>query len=408
LKTHDTFGRQEKTTNYHLVHGHWKRTMNWVFFDFIPWDYDVATPGVRPLGGSQSALCYLAQALARRGERVTTVTNTRSPRRLQEVDCLSLQDVPASLFAPAETIVVVLNGPAEVAASLRAVLPPGLPLVLWTQHAHDQPAMAALREAACGRQWDRIVCISRWQRQMFQQQLGVPAERIDVLRNAIGPAFERLFASREELAEAKRGPPRLVYTSTPFRGLDLLLEGVAALRGRQPPAQIEVYSSMQVYGQPSQSDPYQTLYARCQATEGMVYIGSLPQPELAARLRGAQVLAYPNTFPETSCIAVMEALAAGLAVVTSDLGALPETGAGWARLVPPLSLDRGRQQYLGDYVAVVHEVLAELAHRPAAFFDRQWAQVCDINAHCNWQVRAEQWVAAAQHWLVGRPAPQEA
>ena len=41
--------------------------MNWVFLDFIRWDYDVATPRERPLGGSQSALCYLAAALARRG-----------------------------------------------------------------------------------------------------------------------------------------------------------------------------------------------------------------------------------------------------------------------------------------------------------------------------------------------------
>lgn len=378
--------------------------MNWIFFDFIPWDYDISTPQTRPLGGSQSALCYLAQALSRRDQRVITITGTKIPKKIGNIDCLSLQNVPAEVFQPAETIVIVLNGPAEVASSLRTILPAGRPLVLWTQHAHDQPAMAALRDPACVHQWDRIVCISEWQKEMFIRQLGVPAERIDVLRNAVGPAFLRLFASREELATAKRGPPRLAYTSTPFRGLDVLLDCIQPLRCQHPDLVVDIFSSMQVYNQDSARDPFRPLYVRCQTTPGVVFAGSLPQPELAQRLRTTQVLAYPNTFPETSCIAVMEALAAGLAVVTSDLGALPETGAGWATLVPPPSLLRSRQQYAADFVAAVHHMLTQAAANEAAFFDRQWQQVQQINATCTWPIRADQWIGAARQWLAGRAA----
>ena len=36
--------------------------------------------------------------------------------------------------------------------------------------------------------------------------------------------------------------------------------------------------------------------------EGVEYVGSVSQVELAAALKGAMVLAYPNTFAETSCI----------------------------------------------------------------------------------------------------------
>jgi hypothetical protein len=87
--------------------------MNWIFLDSINWDYDVATPLERPLGGSQSGLCYLATALARRGHAVATLTATTNPREVNGVRCLSNAAIPEDLFDPADSIVVVLNGPAN-------------------------------------------------------------------------------------------------------------------------------------------------------------------------------------------------------------------------------------------------------------------------------------------------------
>src|SRR4029079_18678597 len=116
--------------------------MNWILLDMIPWDYDVTTPLTRPLGGSQSALCYLAAALAKRGHAVTTLTGTSQPREVLGVRCRKFSEIPRELFTPPDTIAVVLNGPGEVGQQLRQHVRPGLQLVLWTQHAHDQPAMA--------------------------------------------------------------------------------------------------------------------------------------------------------------------------------------------------------------------------------------------------------------------------
>ena len=63
---------------------------------------------------------------------------------------------------------------------------------------------------------------------------------------------------------------------------------------------LDVFSSMQVYDQPTSRDPYKTLYDQCRATEGIDYRGSVTQPELAKALREASILSYPNTFANTA------------------------------------------------------------------------------------------------------------
>jgi glycosyltransferase involved in cell wall biosynthesis len=370
--------------------------MNWVFIDFIRWDYDVATPRERPLGGSQSAMCYLAAALARRGHGVTTLTNTTRPRDVDGVRCHRLSD---DVVAPADSITVVLNGPASMGEDVRRVLGPEKKLILWTQHAHDQPAMKALADPKCVALWNRIVCISDWQRGMFYEHFGIPPGQIDVLRNAISPLFANLFQDQAQLAAAKQGALKLAYTSTPFRGLAVLLACFPAIHRRHPSCQLDVFSSMQVYGQALQDDPYKPYYDHCRQTAGINYRGSIPQTQLALELKGATLLAYPNTFAETSCIAVMEALAAGMLVVTSDLAALPETCSGWARLVPPVGANRSQEQFAADFTRQVIHALQELEASPAQFFQRQFEQSQAINAAYTWDIRAAEWEQAAATWL---------
>ena len=86
------------------------------------------------------------------------------------------------------------------------------------------------------------------------QEYGLDPARVAVLRNAIGPSFEGRFRV-PRAAKAKGTRLSLSYTSTPFRGLDVLLTVFPQVRAEFPAAELAVYSSMKVYQQASRMTP---------------------------------------------------------------------------------------------------------------------------------------------------------
>jgi glycosyltransferase involved in cell wall biosynthesis len=64
--------------------------------------------------------------------------------------------------------------------------------------------------------------------------------------------------------------------------------------------------------------------AKAMASDGVHYLGRLAKPDLIELQLTAQFYLYPTTYPETCCIAAMEAAAAGAVIVCSPAGALPD------------------------------------------------------------------------------------
>lgn len=371
--------------------------MRIAFIDFAGWDYTVDTPYRQPLGGSQSALCYLAEELAALGHSVMIVNGVRAPVTSRGVSVRPLTAATWEEMARCDAAIVLNGCRLALAEELRRRLSPDTRLIYWTQHAHDQPASANLADPAMRVLWDRFVLISDWQSACYRSTFALPEDRIVVMRNAIGPAFRNLFARREPVAAGRPWPPVLAYTSTPFRGLDVLLDAFGAIRAAIPGTTLKVFSSMSVYRIDGSRDPHAALYERCRTTEGVEYVGSRPQPELAGILRGVTALAYPNTFPETACIAAMEAMAAGCLVVTTALGALPETTAGYGFLATPAT---DRRQFAGRFADFTVRVLRLAAEHPEEIERRLAEQVGHVNRTTTWRVRAREWGA----WLAADAA----
>ena len=372
--------------------------MKIAFGDLFDSDYNIETAYQTPLGGSQSAICYLAEELARQGHEVFLINQASKGGMSRGVNCfpLPLVNLPEEIRLSLDAF--VLQNVAGHGHQIRPLIGKQTRLILWTQQAHDVQFMEPLAERGERESYDGIAFVSEWQRSWFCDRYNIDRNKTAVLRNAASPAFYNLFTSAQSISTQKSQPPVLAYTSVPWRGLDLMADIFPRIRQAFPGTRLKVFSSLKVYNIDENIDEsrYGHIYRQCQETEGIEYIGSLSQPELARALREVNVLSYTNTYPETSCIAAIEAMASGCPIVTTDLGALPETTAGFARLVPFLG---NWQVYKEQFAEAVIETLEKISSSNVEPLLRQMVDFAD--RHYSWPGRAREWI----EWLEAMERP---
>jgi len=361
--------------------------MRIVFIHRTVVDYTVETPYQRAIGGSEAGLAYLAVELARLGHSVVQLANTSSPGRYLGVECLNYKAALNKDLLDGADAVVVSNE-----AFGRKLRDQGVtkPLVLWTGHAEDQLAMEPLEFSRERKAWSGFAFVSQWQLEQYSRAYWIDRGKSRVMRNAIAPAFAQ--ATPKVPWFFRQEPPILVYTSAPYRGLDVLLEAFPAIRSAVPGTTLRVFSGLSVTRGGPDDNQYADLHQRCLATEGVEYIGPVSQPALAGYLLDAAALAYPSTYPETSCIAAMEAMATGAAVLTTRLGALPETLAGYGSMIEandnPAALAK-------DFAAMAVKSLKQLRANTEEAAARREAQIAHVQRNYTWPARAIEW----QNWL---------
>ena len=362
--------------------------MKLAFVDMLSWDYDAETPLNRPLGGTQSAAVYLAAELARLGHEVVFVNDVKTPHVSRQVRFFNADSIDGNFLNQFDAIISVSS---TVGSLFRHEIGVTKPLILWLQHAPDQPGVQKLRTADEQGAWTAMAMVSAWQAEFYFREFAVPRERMVVKRNAISP----IFLERETVAPwfLRDAPPVLTYTSTPFRGLDVLLMAFPTIRKAIPDARLRVFSSMATYQVSSDKDNYGILYEMCRVLPGVEYVGALPQRELAAELSGTAALAYPSTFAETSCISVMEAMASGAMILSTELGALPETAHGFGRLLP---LKGTRLDIAGAYAAMVIDEIKGARADPQKTAAKLEEQAKFARSQYTWEMRAKEW----QAWLM--------
>lgn len=189
--------------------------------------------------------------------------------------------------------------------------------ILWLHDLPNDPESAKIDDPEWRKQFDKIVCVSEWQMQQYNLYKRLPYGDSVVLKNAIDPLpnVEKDFS----------GPIKLIYHSTPHRGLEILYPVFDELSKKHENIQLDVYSSFNLYGWPSRDEPYKELFKRLEDHPKINYHGSADNETVRKALTEAHIFAYPSIWPETSCLCLMEAMSASLLCVHPNYAALPET-----------------------------------------------------------------------------------
>ena len=194
----------------------------------------------------------------------------------------------------------------------------GLKQILWVHDLAEDPAVAHLQNDGW-KKYDLIVFVSHWQQEQYKIFLGVPYSIGAVIPNAITPI--------EDHEKPEDDIIRLVYTSTPHRGLNILYPIFEALSDHHN-IELDVYSSFNLYGWGDRDIPYEPLFQKLKDHPKIRYHGSQSNDVVREALKKSDIFAYPSIWKETSCLCLIEAMSANLVCVHSSLGALPETSMG--------------------------------------------------------------------------------
>lgn len=250
--------------------------------------------------------------------------------------------------------------------------------IFWNQLSYDQEAVSFLSDPEIVEKIDHFVFVSNWQSEKFRQLYRIPGFKTSVIKNAALPIVRRQPGKREVV--------KVCYTSTPWRGLDVLLKSWEILQPEN--AELHVFSSCNIYGPDfgKNDENFQELYDQCNKLEGVVYRGSVNNSNLRKELPHFDILAYPSTFEETSCISVIEGLSCGLKVVTSNIGALPETSEGWSRMYPILS---SPELHSLRFAKILGEEIEKSRNNTEELFLNEQMRI--YNQRWTWDYRINQW-----------------
>ena len=265
--------------------------------------------------------------------------------------------------------------------------------ILWAHHAYDQPVFLNFDHNTV----DHIVSPSHWAKEQLVRFLKVPKEKISVISNGVSDKFT--------LSENKT--KTFIYTSIPYKGLELLPRIIPLIQQRHPDAKFKIFSSMSLYG--NIMDPYVDLYQDLKLLKNVEYSAAVDQDELIQHYQESAFFIHPNIWEETFCVSMAEAMKCGCYPIITNIGALREVATENFSSIVPLEGTRTTEKY--EVTDNFINKFAEVCCTALDYFDNDrttYNQISKsasnhITQKCDWKKISKQWEKLITKITSGEP-----
>jgi len=180
--------------------------------------------------------------------------------------------------------------------------------ILWAHHAYDQPVFLNFDHTTV----DHIVTPSQWNKDQLIKYLNVPEYKITVIPNGVADIF----------THSNQKSKTMIFTSIPYKGLEVLSKVIPLIQQVHPDTKFKIFSSMSLYG--PLNDPFIELYEHLKTLPNVEYSPVIDREELVKHYQESAFFIHPNTWEETFCVSMTEAMRCGAYPIITNIGALAE------------------------------------------------------------------------------------
>ena len=378
-----------------------------LFIDYSEWDYD--TINKRALGGTEAAVYNLSNVLSKK-YNISVMTGMGAHEIIH--DNLQYYPLNTDLIKIICPDIIIFQGQCPLRKEILTNINPNIQL--WNAMHHNTD-VAYITNEIIQYPFDKYIFVSNWQKNRFIQQYRLDHNKCITMPNGISPLInlnELKFIEKEKT---------MIYYSTPFRGLIVAYHLFQMVKKHIPDIKLKVFScfSREVEKNKTEYLPitdinevnhtemdkyYHQIYQLLIDDPNIDFYGSVPQQVLFNHIKTSMILFYPNTYAETCCTSILEAMAYRCNVISSELGAIPETSNGFANLYNPhidvlheeavadefiknpVQMEKIPKSYVRQFVTKTINVINNYY---SEYNQKLLTNQQDYIANCTWEKRAE-------------------